>query len=134
MGTLDTLLKVAQSRLDEVSREASVVAERMAVLNQQLLVLDQRRDDPGTTSDVALLVAAGDFRGRLRSEREALQRVIEEQREVLNEIRGRLTMAFREKSKFEQLLAQEQVRAAQAEAVREQKLMDEAALRRTARH
>lgn len=134
MGTLDTLLKVAQSRLDEVSREASVVAERMADLNRQLLALDQRRDDPALTADVSLMIAAGDFRGQRRLKREALQRAVAEQREVLDEIRARLTMAFREKSKFEQLLAQENVRAAQVEGAREQKLMDEAALRLVNRH
>ena len=129
MDTLETLLKVAQSHLDEVSREAGIAAERMGQLNRELLSMDDRQQAARTDFDVSLMVAAGDFRGRLRSEREQLKQAIEEERKSLDEIRARLTLAFREKSKFEQLLARQEERAKQAEAAREQKALDEAAIR-----
>lgn len=129
MDTLETLLKVAQSHLDDISREAGVAAERMARLNRKLLALDERGAAMRAEFDVVLTVAAGDFRGRQRAERLALQQEIEEERQSLDEIRARLTLAFREKSKFEQLLARQQERARQAEATREQKALDEAAIR-----
>ncbi len=131
MDTLETLLKVAQSRLDDVSREAGAAAERMASLNEALVAMEQSQAHARAHSDVdvSLLVVAGDYLGRRRAEKERLEDEIAAQRDVVDEIRARLTMAYREKSKFEQLLAREQAREAQAEAAREQKQMDEAALR-----
>ncbi len=129
MDTIGTLLKLAQSRLDDVSRKAAVVAERLATLNRELIELDQGHRASDGDGDISVLIVAGDFRGRRRAEREALQGRIAEQREILDQIRGQLTVAFREKSKFEQLAAREAARAALAEAEREQKQMDEAAIR-----
>lgn len=130
MDTLETLLKVAQSRLDEVSREAGVAAERMATLNARLVELSREHARAGETDgDLSVLIAAGNFRGRQRDEREAVSREIEEQRGVIEGLRARLTLAFQEKSKFEQLIAQAKLREARAEAAREQKQLDEAALR-----
>lgn len=129
MGTFTTLLKVAQGRLDEVSREAGLVAERMAGLNAKLLALSDGHAAVRAGDDVSLMIAAGDYLGRQRSERADLEQQITEQRRVLDEVRARLTLAYQEKSKFEQLIAQEQARAARAAAEAEQKQLDEAALR-----
>lgn len=130
MDTFETLLKVAQSRLDEVSREAGIAAEHMASLNARLVSLGeshQRASSGG--EDVSILIAAGAYRLRHREEREELEAEIEAQREVLSGIRARLTLAFQEKSKFEQLIAQDHARRARAAAAQEQKQLDEAALR-----
>lgn len=129
MDTIGTLSKLAQGRLDDVSREAGIATERMARLNRELLALDERHHQDDADTDISLLVSAGDFRGRRRAARAAMEETIAEAREVLDEIRERLSLAYREKSKFEQLTAREAARRAQAEAEREQKQMDEAAIR-----
>lgn len=129
MSTYDTLLKVAQGRLDEVSREAGAAAEVLSRFNEQLIALGKSYAGAGASNDVNVMIAAGNYLERQRVERAKLEGQIAEQRAVLDELRARLTTAFREKSKFEQLIAQEQARKAQLAAELEQKQLDEAALR-----
>ncbi len=130
MSTFETLLKVAQGRLDEVSREAGVAAEALSRLNEKLVALGRlHASAAASSSDVTIMIAAGNYMGRQRAERSELERQIVEQRAVLDELRAKLTIAFREKSKFEQLIAQEQARKARLAAELEQKQLDEAALR-----
>lgn len=131
--TLETLLKVAQSRLDEVSREAASAAEHMSSLNTQLAELERAQAAASVTDDVEILVAAGGFRGRQKFEREAIEAEIAAHRILVDEIRARLTLAYQEKSKLEQLLAQQRSREARAAADLEQKQLDEAALQGQAR-
>ena len=130
MSTFETLLKVAQGRLDEVSREAGAAAEALSRLNEKLVALGRAQAGAAASgSDVTIMIAAGNYLGRHRAERSELEREISEQRAVLDGLRAKLTAAFREKSKFEQLIAQEQARKAHLAAELEQKHLDEAALR-----
>ncbi len=130
MSALETLVKLAQSRLDATSREAAEATAEVVRLRASIdqNVERERKEEILAASDLALMLGAGSYRARMDIERDALREQIEEQEEVLAEIRKRLAMAYREKSKFEQLIEQQRVRENAELADLEQKQLDEVAI------
>jgi flagellar biosynthesis chaperone FliJ len=135
MKSLETLLKVAQRRLDDVGRE-------MARLNQHLdglrveeakLIGREQAEIAAAMHDIALMVLIPDYRRRV-AHQVALVRARTDQAEALMaDMRARLTAAYQEKSKFEELLKRERIREAQTRSALEQSALDEAAINRVGR-
>ena len=130
MSALDTLLKLAQRQLDEVSREAAVAHAAIQDLRSDMDAARARaqRADQAAQADIDLMIGAGDFRGRMSREQEEILERIDAEEALLETIRERLAVAYQEKSKLEQLIEREKRVAAQAAAAAEQKQLDEAAI------
>jgi hypothetical protein len=135
MKSLETLLKVAQRRLDNVGRE-------MARLNQHLdglrveeakLIGREQAEIAAAMHDIALMVLMPAYRRRV-AQQVALVRARTDQAEALMaDTRARLTAAYQEKSKFEELLKRERIHEAQTRSALEQSALDEAAINRVGR-
>ncbi|MBU6318062.1 MAG: flagellar FliJ family protein [Alphaproteobacteria bacterium] len=135
MRTLETLLKLAQRRLDDVGVQAGEAARRLdalAVKRSDLLNRERAEVEAGTSDPAAFhLVSA--YRQRVKLALAALDVEIAEAQATSLRIREQLTIAYQEKSRFEQLVEQ----AVEREAVRlealDQAALDEAAINRVGR-
>lgn len=132
MRSLHTLLKVAQRRMDELGVEAAKLQQEIdAIKGRQEALRERERREiavaAGNSMFAAMLPA---YRMRIKAEIEEGNRDIRAQDERLIEVRGRLQEAYVEKSKFEQLIEQQRVRADAERAAREQAMLDEVAINR----
>lgn len=135
MKSLGTLLKVAQRRLDELGVEAAKIGAEVAELQdrensvrarEQAELVNAARD-----STFASMLPA--YRMRVKAQIADLKGQMSAKEKTLEEIRQRLSDAYIEKSKFEQLLDQAEIRAATDRATREQAQLDEVAINRAGR-
>lgn len=135
MKSLQTLLKVAQRKLDELAIEAArageVVAEHQAKIASLRATEQAEIATAATNPAYAAMLPAYRLRMRWRYD-EITQQITAKEAEIA-EIRERLSAAYIEKSKFEQLLEQARVREEIERATREQAQLDEVAINRAGR-
>jgi flagellar export protein FliJ len=132
MKSLHTLLKVAQRRMDELGVEAAKIQQDIdAIKGKQQAILDREKQEmamaAGNSMFASMLPA---YRARVKWQFDQAQQDIDAKDEMLAEVRTRLQEAYVEKSKFEQLIDQQHVRAEAEKAAREQAVLDELATNR----
>jgi flagellar export protein FliJ len=132
MKSLPTLLKIAQRKLDELGVEAARAGREVDELNQKILGLRAREQAEIATaasnpSYAAMLPA---YRLRVRWQVDEIGVQLRAKEAALAEIRERLSAAYIEKSKFEQLLERTRVREDAERLAREQAMLDEVAINR----
>lgn len=135
MKSLGTLLKVAQRKLDEIGIEAARIAVEVAELQARENSIRAREQaelaNAARDSTFAAMLPA--YRMRVNAQIADLKAQMSAKEKLLEEIRQRLSEAYIEKSKFEQLLDQAEIRTATDRATREQAQLDEVAINRAGR-
>ncbi len=132
MKSLETLLKVAQRRMDELGVEAARIGTEMAAMRARGSALAAREDNEirlaaGNVELASLLPA---YRLRVKWQRDQIGVEVAKAESTLAEIRERLTAAYQEKSRFQHLIEQEAIRKATERAAKEQAMLDEVAINR----
>jgi flagellar export protein FliJ len=132
MKSLDTLLKIAQRRMDELGVEASRIALAIGELEGKIVSIKAREDNEIAlaSKDMELASLLPAYRLRIRWQTYLIRAQVSEAAMQLAEIRERLNAAYQEKSKFEHLLEQEAVRRTNERAAKEQAQLDEVAINR----
>jgi flagellar export protein FliJ len=132
MKSLDTLLKIAQRRMDELGVEASRIALAIGELEGKIVSIKAREDNEIAlaSKDMELASLLPAYRLRIRWQTDQIRAQVSEAAMQLAEIRERLNAAYQEKSKFEHLLEQEAVRRTNERAAKEQAQLDEVAINR----
>lgn len=135
MKSLETLLKVAQRRLDDLGREVARLGQHLDGLRAEEATLIGREEAEVelASRDLALMAMMPAYRQRIAHQVAGLRGRIGDGEQLLADVRARLTEAYREKSKFEELIERERARAALARAALEQAALDEAAINRVGR-
>lgn len=132
MKSLHTLLKVAQRRMDELGVEAVRIGQFIEQLRMQEASILAREENEIrlAAADPSLAPMMPAYRARIRLQTGEIRKQMAEKESVLAEVRERLNAAYREKSKFEQLIEQEALRKAAERATRDQAALDEVAINR----
>ena len=135
MKSLETLLKVAQRRLDDVGREIARLGQHLDGLRMEEagLIGREQAEIAAALHDITLIAMMPAYRRRVAQQVALLQARVGQAEALLADTRIRLTAAYQEKSKFEELLKREGVRAALALSALEQAALDEAAINRVGR-
>ncbi|MBI1360316.1 MAG: flagellar export protein FliJ [Alphaproteobacteria bacterium] len=135
MKSLETLLKVAKRRLDDLGIEAAKLSIELDNLRAETAVLAAREQSEVelASTDLQLLAMMPAYRQRMAQQIGAAQQCVVEKEAQLEAVRERLTAAYQEKSKFEELLERERLRAEMARSAAEQAALDEAAINRVGR-
>ena len=135
MKSLGTLLKVAQRRLDELGIEAATVGAEVSDLQNRENVIRAREQTElaNAARDPMFAAMLPAYRMRVKAQLADLEVQISAKQKALDAVRQKLSEAYIEKSKFEQLLDQAQIRAATERATREQAQLDEVAINRAGR-
>jgi flagellar export protein FliJ len=135
MKTFTTLQKLARRTLDEVSREVTQLRSKEAAITQEMQALDARE-----TAEIAAAMAQPElysslpaFRERIAIRRRELKAQKADILDTLQRVRERLEDAYREKSKFDQLIETTIERERLDRLAAEQKDLDEAAVLRAGR-
>lgn len=132
MKSLQTLLKIAQRKLDELGIEA-------AKLTQELAELEGRVASIHASEQAEIASAVGDpmfasmlpaYRQRIKLQVAELRARMKVKEDALEDLRSRLSEAYIEKSKFEQLIEQGRIREVAERAAAEQAQLDEVAINR----
>lgn len=132
MKSLETLLKVAQRRMDELGVEAVRLGQFVEQLRMQEASIVAREESEVrlAAADPSLGAMLPAYRARVKAQAAEVRRQAAEKEAVLAEVRERLNAAYQEKSKFEQLIEQEALRRTTERAAREQATLDEVAINR----
>jgi len=132
MKSLPTLLKIAQRKLDELGIEAARAGREVDELNQKVLGIRAREQQEIATSvaNPAYAAMLPAYRLRVRWQLDEVGVQLRAKEAALADIRERLSAAYIEKSKFEQLLEQMRVRDDAERLAREQAMLDEVAINR----
>jgi flagellar export protein FliJ len=132
MKSLPTLLKIAQRKLDELGIEAARAGREVDELNQKVLGIRAREQQEIATSvaNPAYAAMLPAYRLRVRWQLDEIGVQLRAKEAALADIRERLSAAYIEKSKFEQLLEQMRVRDDAERLAREQAMLDEVAINR----
>jgi len=132
MKSLDTLLKVAQRRMDELGVEAIRIGQHVEQLRMQEASILAREESEIAlaASDPTLGAMLPAYRARIKLQAGEVRAEMAEKEALLIEVRGRLNAAYQEKSKFEQLIEQEAIRRSTERATRDQAMLDEVAINR----
>src|SRR5262245_46483920 len=132
MKSLATLLKVAQRRLDELGIEAARIAQDIAAVEGRMAALQFREQ-----AEIAHAAADPTFGSMVPAYRHRVKLQLGEMRmqaagkqKELDLVREKLSEAYVEKSKFEQLIEQGRLREEAERAAREQAQLDEIAINR----
>jgi flagellar export protein FliJ len=135
MKSLGTLLKVAQRRLDELGIEAAKVGAEVADLQNRANVIRAREQTElaNAARDPMFAAMLPAYRMRVKAQLADLEVQMSAKQKALEAVRQKLSEAYIEKSKFEQLLDQAQIRSATERATREQAQLDEVAINRAGR-
>ncbi len=135
MKSLGTLLKVAQRKLDELGVEAAKISVEVAELRarEDSIRAREQAELVGAARDPTFAAMLPAYRLRVKWQIDELKIQMSAKEKALEEIRQRLSEAYIEKSKFEQLLDQAEIRAATDRATREQAQLDEVAINRAGR-
>jgi len=128
--SLETLLKLAQRRMDDLGVEAArcvmgVEASRVrhaALRGQAEIEARLAADDPG----LAPLMPA--YLERVKTQAAALLKAIASDEANLQALRAQIALAYQEKSKLAELLEQQSARDSKRRLDLEQALLDEAAI------
>jgi flagellar export protein FliJ len=132
MKSLQTLLKVAQRRMEELGVEATRTSQKIEQLRLQQAAIRAREDTEVqlAASDIKFAMTLHAYQMRARQQIEEIGRTIAADEALLADIRERLSAAYQEKSKFEQLIEREELRQAAERAERDQAALDEVAVNR----
>jgi hypothetical protein len=132
MKSLQTLLKVAQRRMDDLGLEAVRLGQHIDQLRvQEATVLAREETEVAlAATDPRLAPALPAYRARVKAQAQEIRRQIGEKETQLAELRVLLNAAYQEKAKFEHLIAQEALRINVERAAREQAALDEVAINR----
>lgn len=132
MKSLHTLLKIAQRKLDELGVEAARVGAEINELNQKVAGIRAREQQEIATSaaNPAYASMLPAYRLRVRWQIDEISVQTRAREAELAEIRERLSAAYIEKSKFEQLIEQTRMREDAERLAREQAMLDEVATNR----
>jgi flagellar export protein FliJ len=133
--SLETLLKIAQRKMDELGVEAGRVGTQIAELQTKQATLRAREENEVrlAADDLSLGPLLPAYRLKVKWQCDQLGAEVIKAETVLAEIRQRLNEAYQEKAKFEQLLEQETIRRATERAAKEQAQLDEVAINRAGR-
>jgi flagellar export protein FliJ len=132
MKSLETLLKVAQRRLDEFGVEAIRIGQFIEQLRMQEASILAREETEVqlAANDPSLGALLPAYRARIKVQVGEVRVQIAQKEATLADIRGRLNAAYQEKSRFEQLIEQEKLRRSTERAARDQAGLDEVAINR----
>jgi len=135
LKSLETLLKVAKRKLDELGVEAVRIgqfADQLKMQEASVLVREEA-EVQAASSDMVLAPLLPAYRMRVKRQLKDIRTQVEEAEASLVLVRQRLNAAYQEKSKFEHLIEQEHIKAAMTRAAIEQAQMDEIAINRVGR-
>lgn len=132
MKSLETLLKVAQRRMDELGIEAIRIGQFIEQLRMQEASILAREENEVqlAVADPSLGALLPAYRARIKIKVGEVRIQIAQKEAILTDVRGRLNAAYQEKSKFEHLIQQENIRRANERATRDQASLDEVAINR----
>ena len=132
MKSFHTLLKIAQRKLDELGIEAARAGNEVADLQSKIAGIRAREqaEIAAAAADPAYASMLPAYRLRIRWQVDELNVQTRAKEAKLAEIRERLSAAYIEKSKFEQLIEQTRVREDAERQAREQAMLDEVATNR----
>jgi flagellar export protein FliJ len=135
MKSLETLLKIAQRKMDELGIEAARVGTEIAELQMKQATLHAREENEVqlASADMSLAAMLPAYRLKVKWQSDQIRAQVNAHEGTLAEIRQRLNAAYQEKAKFEQLIEQEAIRRAAERATREQAQLDEVAINRAGR-
>jgi flagellar export protein FliJ len=135
MKSLGTLLKVAQRKLDELGLEAAKIGAEITELQnrEHAIRVREHAELANAARDPTFASLLPAYRLRVKWQIDELKVQMSAKEKTLEEIRLRLSEAYIEKSKFEHLLDQAEIRAATERAAREQAQLDEVAINRAGR-
>jgi flagellar export protein FliJ len=130
--SLHTLLKIAQRKLDELGVEAARATTVLNEMNEKVAGIRAREQTEIATSmaNPAYASMLPAYRLRVRWQIDEIGVQMRAKEAELAEIRERLSAAYIEKSKFEQLIEQLRVREDAERLAREQAMLDEVATNR----
>jgi len=132
MKSLHTLLKVAQRRMDELGIEAAKVQQQKDELRakQDAITAREKQEIAAAAGNSMFASMLPAYRLRVKWQLDEVQQQVTSLDGVLTGIREKLQEAYVEKSKFEQLIEQQDKRAAAERSAREQAMLDEVAINR----
>jgi flagellar export protein FliJ len=132
MRSLETLLKIAQRRMEELGAEAVRIGQEIVELQERQASLKAREANEVALAarDMSLASLLPAYRLRVTWQTDRLRAQASQAQAKLDDIRGRLNAAYREKSKFELLIEQEALRRTAERAAKEQAQLDEVAINR----
>jgi flagellar export protein FliJ len=132
MKSLHTLQKVAQRKLDELGIEAARLGAQVSELNAREISIRAREqaEIANAAREPAFASMLPAYRMRVKMQIEEVRNQASAKEKELEDIRKRLSDAYIEKSKFEQLIEQMQTREDAERAAREQAQLDEVAINR----
>ncbi len=132
MKSLHTLLKVAQRRMDELGIEAAKVQQQKDELRakQDAITAREKQEIAAAAGNSMFASMLPAYMLRVKWQLDEVQQQVTSLDGVLTGIREKLQEAYVEKSKFEQLIEQEDNRAAAERSAREQAMLDEVAINR----
>lgn len=132
MKSLHTLLKVAQRKLDELGVEAAKIGQEVAELEAREMSIRAREQaelaNAAQNAMFASMLPA--YRMRVKQQIGEVRAQVSLKEKALEEVRERLSAAYIEKSKFEQLIEQGRIREMEARMALEQAQLDEMAVNR----
>lgn len=134
MKSLHTLLKVAQRKLDDLAVESARISQEVAALNEREANIRAREqaEIANATREPAFASMLPAYRMRVKQQIAEVRAQADAKQKQMDDIRQRLSEAYIEKSKFEQLIEQTRTREDAERLAREQAQLDEAALNRAA--
>jgi flagellar biosynthesis chaperone FliJ len=132
MNSFNTLLKIAQRKMDELGIEAARIQGDMEQLRvkQATLLAREQNEVQLAADDIAMQGMLPAYRLKVRWQCDQIGAQLGQHEAALAVIRQRLNEAYQEKSKFEHLLEQEAIRKSTARATLEQAQLDEVAINR----
>jgi flagellar export protein FliJ len=130
MKSLETLLKVAQRRLDELGVEAAKIVQGIEAMKAEEEGLLQRElaEVQSASHDLTIAPMMPAYRARMKHARGQVRLRILEAEKTLEIVRGKLSEAYQEKAKFKEMLDQMRARETAERLAREQAQLDEAAI------
>lgn len=132
MKSLHTLLKVAQRKLDDLAVESARISQEVAALNEREANIRAREqaEIANATREPAFASMLPAYRMRVKQQIAEVRAQADAKQKQMDDIRQRLSEAYIERSKFEQLIEQTRTREDAERLAREQAQLDEAALNR----
>jgi len=132
MRTLNTLIRLKKDEVDKLKKELAEMENRQQVLKDEHNMLGERlKSEAKFASEFPESLAAfAEFTKKTLKRQEDLMRTIETMQAAIDKKRDQLQDAFGEQKKFEIVLEQRELAKFEAAKKREDKLMDEIALRK----
>ena len=132
MKSLQTLLKVAQRKLDELGVEAARIGQEVRELEAREASVRAREAAELVNAESNAMFASmlPAYRMRVKAQIAEIRAQASAKEVALKDVRKRLSDAYIEKSKFEQLIEQGRIRETNERAAIEQAQLDEVAINR----